>query len=271
MKIGWFSSGRGSGSQALLSAAVAAIESGKLPVEIAYLFCNRDRGEHAPADQLLDLASAHGIPVVTLSSNAYRRAAGGAVVRAGDALPAWRSDYDRAILSLIEPFGAQVSVLAGYQLIAPELCRNLDLINLHPAAPGGPVGLWQEVIWRLIAQRARESGVTIFRAIPELDAGPLISFCLYSLRDAQIDPLWDAVNGRDLADIRAQSGEELPLFQEIRRRGATREAPLLLATLAALAEGRLHLQGGDVVDAARRPAPALDLSTTVDVARDPTV
>src|SRR5690242_8441555 len=150
MRVGWFSSGRGPGSQALLSETCAAIESGDLDVEIAYLFCNRERGEHEPADRLLDLAEAHGVPVLALSSSAFRRRAEGEVARAGQPLPRWRSEYDLAIARLIEPHKAQIAVLAGYQLIAPELCRRFDLINLHPAAPGGPVGLWQEVIWQLI-------------------------------------------------------------------------------------------------------------------------
>jgi phosphoribosylglycinamide formyltransferase-1 len=266
MKVGWFTSGRGPGSLALLRAACDAINSGELPIEIAYVFCNRDRGEHEPADRLMDLAGAHDLPVITLSSAAFRRRAGGEVARAGKSLPAWRLDYDRAVLELLRPFGTRVAVLAGYLLIAPLLCRELDLLNLHPAAPGGPKGLWQEVIWQLIARRAAHAGITIFRATPELDAGPPLSFCTYSLHDEAIDPLWDAIAGRDVADLRAAEGEELPLFVEIRRRGVVRETPLLLQTLAALAAGRIRLAGGRVVDAAGREAPPLDLTTPVDEA-----
>lgn len=266
LRIGWFTSGRGPGSQALLLAACEAIERGDLPVEIAYVFCNRERGEHEPADRLLDLAAEHDLRVITLSSTAFRRKLGGAVARAGEPLPAWRTDYDRAIFRLIEPLGAQAAVLAGYQLIAPDLCRRLDLINLHPAAPGGPVGLWQEVIWQLIAERAPRSGITIFRATPELDSGPAISSCLYGLHDQVIDPLWSAVEGRDVAELRSHEGEELPLFQEIRRRGAERETPLLLATLHALAQGRIRLVEGRVEDGQGHPSPPLDLTDEVEQA-----
>jgi phosphoribosylglycinamide formyltransferase-1 len=271
MRVGWFTSGRGPGSQALLRAACEAIESGQLPVQIAYVFCNRERGEHEPADRLMDLAEAHGLPVITLSSTAFRRRLGGEVARAGEPLPAWRFEYDRAVLDLVEPFHTRLAVLAGYLLIAPELCRSLDLLNLHPAAPGGPIGVWQEVIWQLIAGRAEGSGVTIFRATPELDAGPPVSFCTYSLRGEGIDQLWDAISGRDVAQLRAEAGEDLPLFVEIRRRGAARETPLLLATLAALAEGKVRLREGDVVNADGHQTAPLDLTQLVDEAISRTV
>jgi folate-dependent phosphoribosylglycinamide formyltransferase PurN len=266
MRVGWFTSGRGPGSLALLSAAIEATESGRLPIEIAYVFCNRGRGEHEPADHLLDLAESHHLPVVTLSSSAFRRQVGGEVARADRPLPPWRMDYDRAVLDLLDPFDTRVAVLAGYLLIAPELCKQLDLLNLHPAAPGGPAGLWQEVIWQLIEQGADRSGVTIFRATPELDAGPPLSFCTYSLRDDQINPLWTAIKGRGVAEVRAEQGESLPLFAEIRRRGAQRETPLLLATLAALATSQIQVAGGRVLDERGTEVAPLDLSNEVDTA-----
>jgi len=51
--------------------------------------------------------------------------------------------------------------------------------------------------------------------------------------------------------------EETPLFQEIRRRGATREPPLIVETLRALAEGRADPSGEH---------PPLDLTAHVEVA-----
>jgi len=245
------------------------MERGRLPLEIAYVFCNRERGEHEPADRFLDLAVSQGLPVVTLSSATFRRKAGGEIARAGQPLPVWRSDYDRAILRLLEPFETGIAILAGYQLIAPELCRHLDLVNLHPAAPGGPAGLWQEVIWQLIEGRAIESGVTIFLATPELDAGPAISFCSYGLRDELTEPLWRQLEHRD-ASVR-EPGEESPLFLEIRRRGAAREAPLLLATLTALAEGRIRIADGRILDSTGSIANPIDLSREVDKAIEPSL
>src|SRR3990172_8717861 len=55
----------------------------------------------------------------------------------------------------LEPYPFEIGMLAGYMLIATELlCERYDLLNLHPAAPDGPAGAWQEVIWRLIEERA---------------------------------------------------------------------------------------------------------------------
>lgn len=265
LRIGWFSSGRGPGSQALLQAVCNAIEQRGLPVQIAYVFCNRDRGEHEPADQFLDLARSHDLPVLTLSSNRFRRDVGGEIARIGEPLPAWRDDYDRAILKQVQPYRTDLAILAGYMLIAPELCRHMTLLNLHPAAPGGPIGIWQDVIWQLIDARAARSGITIFRATPELDAGPPLSFCTYSTQDDGIAPLWQDIEGRDLADLQASEGEELPLFGEIRRRGAAREAPLMIATLEALALGHIHL-ARDLTEADESPAQPLDLTQQVDSA-----
>lgn len=264
LRIGWFSSGRGPGSQALFGSVAGAIARGELPVEIAYLFCNRAPGEHEPAGQLLDLAAAHAVPVITLSSSQFRRNAGGAIARKGQPLPPWRREYDAAVLDLVAPFGVKTAVLAGYMLIAPELCRRLDLLNLHPAAPGGPVGIWQDVVWQLIEQRAEESGVTIFRATEELDAGPVLSYCRYRLHDASIDPLWREFEQRDRAEPPVARNEALPLFQEIRRRGAAREIPLLIGTLQALADGAIGMHEGAVVDACNHPSSGLDLTQEVD-------
>jgi phosphoribosylglycinamide formyltransferase 1 len=264
MKFGWFSSGRGPGSQALLAATCKAIESGDLPIEISYLFCNRDRGEHPPADQLMDIATSHGIPVLTLSSSAYRRAADGAIAKPGQPLPKWRFDYDSAVLGLLEPYNNDTAVLAGYQLVAPEICRHLNLINLHPAAPGGPVGLWQEVIWQLIESGASTSGITIFLAAPVLDAGPAITYCTFPLRDKMDEHLWLEAENDSLGRIRDLRGEQSPLFIEIRRRGAIREEHLLLATLRALTNGHVRLDAGRVVNAAGSDADPLDLTEQVD-------
>jgi phosphoribosylglycinamide formyltransferase 1 len=250
----------------LLEEACRAIEGGDLDVEIAYVFCNRERGEHEPADRLLDLAAEHGLPVITFSSQAFRRAAGGPPARLGEPLPPWRSDYDEAVGRLIEPFGTRTAVLAGYQLIAPELCRRFDLINLHPAAPGGPIGLWQEVIWQLIEGQAERSGITIFLATPELDKGPAISYCTYSIRDSAIEPLWAAAQEKSADWLRTAEGEESELFQAIRRRGAVRETPLLLATLSALAEGRIRIVDGHIAGPGGETTAPLDLSDQVEKA-----
>ena len=253
LRVGWFSTGRGAGSRALFRAICAAIDGG-LPVELAYVFSNREPGEDEQTDQLFAMIRERGLPLVTLSSAAFRKRAGGKLARKGEPLPPWRLDYDDAVLKLVEPYGATLGVLAGYMLIfGARACERLSLLNLHPAAPGGPIGIWQDVIWQLIDARAERSGITIFRAIPEVDAGPPVSFCTYPLRGPEIDPLWVEAEGHSVEQLKAGVGEELPLFAEIRRRGAAREPILIVETLRAVAERGLSAR-----------SEALDLTAFVD-------
>lgn len=267
LRIGWFSTGRGPGSRALLSAAVEAIRRGQLRAEIAFVFCNRDRGQDENTDQFLALAEGFGLPVLTLSDRAFRRRVGGAVARAGEPLPPWRADYDRAMLERVGAYPFDVGMLAGYMLILwPETTRAHPFLNLHPAAPGGPIGMWQDVIWQLIAEGARESGVLLNVATPELDLGPVAAYCRYPIRGPAFDRLWTTIDGRTVEEVRRQEGEQHPLFREIRRHGAARELPLVIRTLAALADGRLRITPAAVTDAAGRPIAGLDLSAEVDAA-----
>src|SRR5437762_1609166 len=100
-RIGWFSTGRGPGSRTLLTAGVEAIRSGEIAGEIAFVFCNRERGQDPNTDQFLDLAQGYGLTVITVSDRAFRKRLGGEVARMGQALPAWRAGYDRAMLELV--------------------------------------------------------------------------------------------------------------------------------------------------------------------------
>jgi folate-dependent phosphoribosylglycinamide formyltransferase PurN len=266
LRIGWFATGRSEGSRRLLTAAVGAIRHGGLDAEIAFVFCNRERGEYEQTDTFLDLVASFGIPSLTLSSRRFRKARGGERSRPEESLPAWRIEYDRAVAELIAPYPFDVGVLAGYMLIfTPEMAQRHAFINLHPAAPGGPAGTWQEVIWQLIDRRAERSGVMVHLATEELDQGPVIAYCTYALRGAAFDTLWAAVGERSAADLQAKEGEELPLFAAIRRHGAARELPLVVATLRAFAEGRLRIERGRVVDERGRAiAGRLDLSGEID-------
>lgn len=268
LRIGWFSTGRGEGSRRLLTAAVEAIRRGELDAEIAFVFCNRDRGEHEATDLFLDLAASLGIPCVTLSSRRFRKERGGALSKPGEPLPPWRAAYDQRVLGLIAERPFDVGMLAGYMLIfTKEISQRLRLLNLHPAEPGGPVGTWQEVVWQLIDARAERSGVMIHLATDALDEGPVVTYCTYSLRGPAFDALWDAIDARTAAEMREAEGEGQPLFLEIRRHGAARERPLVVTTLKAFADGRLRIEGGRPVDGAGRELPlGLDLTQEIDSA-----
>jgi hypothetical protein len=99
-------------------------------------------------------------------------------------------------------------------------------------------------------------------ATRELDEGPAVGYCTFRLRGYPLDAHWAAHRAEPASD--RETLERGPLFREIRRQGAARELPLVVETLRALAEGRIAVREGRVVDAAGNPIPALDLTTEVD-------
>ncbi len=261
LRVGWYTTARGAGSRGMFEAAVEAIQLGTLDAEIAFVFCNRERGEDPATDGFLDRVMEIGIPLRTLSSVGFRRAHGGGRSRPGEPLPAWRERYDAEVARLVDPFDSTIGVLAGYMLIfSGPFVREHPLLNLHPALPDGPIGTWREVIRTLIRTSAVESGVMMNLAIPEVDAGPVATFCRYPLSGAPFDGLRVA----GTANASDETLEASPLFAAIREAGLRREAAFLLATLQALAEGRVRVDGGRVLDASGAVTPPLDLTTEVE-------
>lgn len=265
LRIGWFSTGRGEGSQKLLRAAIEAIRGGRLDAEIAFVFSNRERGQFEATDTFFDQVSDYGIPLITLSDIRFRREHGGEVARAGTMLPAWRTDYDRAAAELLRAYTFDVGMLAGYMLVmTAPLFEGRVMLNLHPAAPGQPAGTWQAVTWQLIEQSVDHGGVRIHLVTAELDEGAILTYCTFPLRGPTIDLLWRAAEHRSVADIRETEGEAFPLFQEIRRRGAARELPLVVETLRAFADGRLRLEGGHIMAGGTRVVHGFDLTPEIE-------
>jgi phosphoribosylglycinamide formyltransferase-1 len=247
-----------------------AMQKGALDAKLSFVFSNRERGEAGASDRFLDLVQSYGLPLITFSYSRYRREHNLPAIRVGEPLLPWRRDYDREVARLIEPYPFDVGMLAGFMLIFTDvICERWPLLNLHPAAPGGPIGMWQDVIWQLIASRAERSGVTIFLCTTELDRGPTVTYCTYPLHGTTLDPLWRQVEGRSVEEIKAMEGEQNLLFKEIRRQGATRELPLIVATLRAFADGRLHFQRLQVVTADQRPIDGFNLTPEVEAAVAP--
>ncbi len=259
LRLGWFSTGRGEGSRGLYTCVKDAIDRGELAAEIAFVFCNREPGEHEGSDGFMELARSHGIPVIALSSQRFRRERG--AERFADV----REAYDDEVMGLLAGRPAEYNVTAGYGLIlGAAMARSRPTLNMHPAAPDGPVGTWQQVIWQLIETRARESGAFVHLATEKLDRGPVVSYVTFPIRGAGIDELWAEAEGATVGELKERSGEELPLLQAIRRKGVVRERPLLLETLKAVEDGRVRVDGGAVVDGDGRTAGALCLNAEVE-------
>ena len=258
LKLGWFSTGRGEGSRGFLDLIQGRIDSGSLNARIEYVFSNRERGEAEGSDQYFDLVERYGLPLLTLSSSRYRRDHGGGPMRRH------RDGFHASVMDLVSEFHPDLCVLAGYMLItSPEMCRSLPMINLHPALPGGPAGAWQEVIRKLIAQKAVTTGVMVHVATEVVDTGPVLAYCTFPIRGKAFDPLWLKADELPEAQLSAE-GEEQSLFKQIRQEGMRRERPLLLETLKAVADGRLKVSEGRVYDAHGAPTAGVCLDEEVD-------
>ncbi len=265
LRLGWFSTGRGPTSRRLLAATHDEIAAGRLDVQITAVFCNRERGEDPNTDTFLEQVRSYALPLVCLSSRDFRRRLGERIVRQGEQLPEWRRQYDREVMRLLEPYSFDIGLLAGYMLIfCEEASQRYDLLNLHPAAPGGPKGIWQSVIWQLIEARAERAGVMIHLATRELDEGPPVTYCTYRVRGPAFDPLWREFEGRTVEEVKNSEGEANPLFAEIRRHGVAREIPLVLETLRAFADGRVRISDKRVVDRDGRPSAGFDLTEAIE-------
>jgi folate-dependent phosphoribosylglycinamide formyltransferase PurN len=264
LTIGWFSTGRDEAARELLRTAWEASQRGELKASIAVVFSNRERGQDADSDRFFDQVEGYGIPLVCLSGRRFRNERRAVPARGGEALPAWRLEYDRAAMRLLEPYPFDLGVLAGYMLIVTEEMWRHPLLNLHPAEPGGPAGTWQEVIWQLIERKASQAGVMMHLVTGILDEGPPVTYCTYSVRGPAFDPLWAEVESRSTERVQAEEGEANPLFREIRRQGVLRELPLVVATLCAFADGKVRVEGGRVVGADGRPMAAYDLTAEIE-------
>ncbi len=259
LKLGWFSTGRGEGSLGLLRTAQDAIASGELKARMEFVFSNREPGEAEGSDRYHRQAQDYGIPLVTLSSQRFRREQG------GGPFSRHRAQFDREVMRLLEPYTPDVCVLAGYMLITgAELCNRYTMLNLHPALPGGPVGTWQDVIWSLIAEGAAEAGSYVHLATEDLDRGPVISYCSFPIRGGEFDGLWRQIEGRSVEEMRASEGEDLPLFRLIREEGVRRERPLVLETLKAVADGRVGVANRRVVDSDGNATGGLCLNEAIE-------
>jgi folate-dependent phosphoribosylglycinamide formyltransferase PurN len=265
-KIGWFSTGRGVVSKGLLKATQDAIKAGELDAEIEFVFCSRERGETEPTDQYLDMVKEYGIPLVSYSYQKYRAMRGMPNPDPNAPLPQWRIDYDTEALKLLKKFHPNLCVLAGFMLITtPIMCDKYDIINLHPAAPGGPAGTWQQVIWKLIETGADTQGIKMHVAIPELDMGPTATYCTFPIRGQAFDKLWEEIKGKTVEEIKATQGVENALFKTIREHGAIRELPLTVATLRVFSEGKVKItKDRQVVDAAGHVIKGYDLTREID-------
>jgi len=264
-QLGWFSTGRDKAARDLLKAVKNSIELGEVEAEIAFVFSSREPGESAASDLFLELVRGYGIPLICFSYHRFKAEKGAETGGKKSALPHWRREYDREVMKRLKDFHPDLCVLAGYMLVVGgEMCQRYNMINLHPAAPGGPAGTWQKVIWQLIRVRARETGVMMHLVTPELDQGPPVTYGTFSLRGEPFDKYWAEVERRPFEEIKKE-GEGNPLFKLIRQHELAREFPLIIATLRAFSRGEVSITPDKrVVDFEGRPVNGYNLTDKID-------
>lgn len=278
-QVGLFSTLHGPGSHALVSRVAAACRDGTVPgMAVAFLSVNREAGESDATDAAVaSIAAEFGFPIVRASAvhcEPERRKAAREAAAAGDEEPlwAWRDAWYETFRHRLPP--TDLDLLLGDMWVwGRRECAERRGLNLHPSLPSGPLGkIYYDVIWDLVASQAEMSGVMLHRVTPEVDLGPLVTWCAYSLRGPALEPAWASLP-RCLEDRVAliQSQRILkreathPLFRAIRAAGVAREVPLMLATLQAVAAGRLVIgPGGPTAGEGRPLSGGLDLTEEVE-------
>lgn len=253
-KIGWFSTGRDKAARDLLQAVQERTNA-----EIAFVFSNRARGQDEEADRFFELVENYKIDLLCFPSKGYKPE-----LRKENSRE-WRRQYDREVVKRIAGYEVELDVLAGYMLIVGQkMAQQRDMINLHPAAPSGPKGTWQEVIWKLIESKADYTGVTIHLVTEVLDEGPPITYCRFKIKGEGFDEMWKDLKDKPLSQVKKDQGEGNPLFRKIRKEGLKREIPLLVETVNKLADGEIKLKNRKVVAKGKSFPDGYNLTEKID-------
>ncbi len=262
--IGWFSTGRDEAARILFSSVND--NKSKLGIEIAYVFCNRERSESPVTNSFLSDVLNANIPLVCFSSKKFR-----------EKYQDWREPYHHEAMKLLEQYrkGVDIDMFAGYMLYASEeMSKKYRLLNLHPATPWGPKGTWQEVIWELMDTGAEETGVMLHRATKDLDRGPPVTYCKFRIIGSDFDGHWEdyrdqrkKLTTEEMKEKYPDSGypeSSHPLFVAIREAGFKREIPALLHTIGEFAKHNVEFQGDFVISHGKTLGSGHDITELVD-------
>ena len=252
-RLAIFSTFRDEDAFTLFRSIYQSIVNNQIKGKISFIFCNRENGENSLTDRLLREVEKYSIPLLCFSSrqfDSFLRKQGvkesQQLNKDSPRLLEWREEYDRQVIQRVEKFPVDLIVFAGYMLITgKELCSRYDMINLHPAPPGGPRGAWEEVIWELMAQKSAEAGAMMHLVSPELDQGPVVSYCTFSIQGKEYQEPWhrlkEELKNKNIREIKRESYRTHPLFCKIREEEFRREIPLVLLTLREFTEGRIKI------------------------------
>ncbi|MEQ9619078.1 MAG: phosphoribosylglycinamide formyltransferase [Deltaproteobacteria bacterium] len=145
-RLAVFVSGSGTNLQAIIDADIPC-------VEIALVFSNN------PGAYALERAKKHGIQCEVIDHRGYKN----------------REEYDRDVLSAIEPYGIELIALAGFmRIFSPVFVRAYKnrIINLHPALLPSFPGI--NAAGQALEYGVKYTGVTVHFVDEGVDTGPII-------------------------------------------------------------------------------------------------
>ena len=149
VKIGVLVSGSGSNLQSIID----QIEKGRLSADVRIVISN-DPGAYA-----LTRATEHAIPTAVVNHQDYEN----------------REDFDRKMVELLEAYGVELVVLAGFMMIlTPIFLRAfpMRIMNIHPALLPSFPGLHAHR--KVLSHGVKFSGCTVHFADDGVDTGPII-------------------------------------------------------------------------------------------------
>lgn len=273
MRVGIFSTFIEPAALELVRTVQDAVTTGEIQnTEISFIFSNRELGESKVTDDILDTLTHREIPLVSFSARKFKPE-----MRI-QARKEWRNQFGEEVLKRLPQ--TDIDLLLGDMYIwGDNLCTKRNGINLHPALPNGPKGEWYKVIWQLIKDGAKETGVMMHKVTPDLDRGPTVTYCRFSIHGYQLDGLWSGLpkDEKELTQIINQGLLEKentshPLHKKIREHGLTREFPLTIQTVKSFAEGRIRIQKDAILDSSDNPLlDGFDLTRQIDEIVQPTL
>ena len=145
-RLAVFASGSGTNLQAIIDAGIPS-------VDIVLVFSNN------PEAYALERAKKHGIPCELIDHNGDKN----------------REEYDREVLSAIEPYGIELIALAGFmRILSPAFVRAYKnrIINLHPALLPSFPGI--NAARQALEYGVKHTGVTVHFVDEGVDTGPII-------------------------------------------------------------------------------------------------
>jgi len=86
---------------------------------------------------------------------------------------------------------------------------------------------------------------------PELDRGPVISYCLFPIKGKPFDQYW-------------RRNDKETLFKLIRQHELAREFPLIISTLKAMSHGEIVIRNGKILDAQKNITQGYNLTEEIN-------